>query len=115
MNTITGIDISDTSKLVHNDIISKCVLTEKSPFYVSIRNHNTGEYDGEYLVRPCASEDDLKEARLEYERNKSVNQHINIVELLSYNPSKYYLGLDEMGSYFLGRIISKGICKRIRK
>ena len=73
----------------------------------------TGEYEGEILVRPCASEEDLKEARTEYDRLRESNNPHGFVKFLSNKLSDYYIDIYKT-NHFLGNVISKKICKRIR-
>jgi len=88
------------------EVITKAVLIEKSPFFVSIILRNSNKE--KLLVRPCVSEDDLQIARQEY-RNMQGVEYKNI---LSFNPSPYYLVLK--GGAFVGNIVSKSICQKIK-
>jgi hypothetical protein len=62
------------------------------------------------LVRPCVSEDDLSEARSVYRIMIKQELKIPILSLV-----EYYLIIDESGGAFIGNIVNKSICKRIKK
>lgn len=102
-------------KKVKVETITRTTLTEKAPFYVAILSPNKEEYSGETLVRNCTGEDDLKKARSEYDKiNKRLREDGHTeCENLSYNPNKYYFVLE--GGVFVGNIVDKIICKRIKK
>jgi len=104
------------------EIITRVVLVEKCPFYISILGPPGTEdeiyYSGKILVRPCVNEDDLIEARDEYEKNaiearqQGDCKRYNLYKSrLSYNPNNYYFVLS--GENFIGNIVNKSICKRI--
>jgi|ERR1035437_1496033 hypothetical protein len=99
------------------DITTRTVLFEKTPFYVSIFSPS-GVFCGKYLVRQCVSEDDLSKARLEYEnirlRYRRQGRKSEVHNLS--NPMLYYLIMSDDGnSGFVGDIVSKNICQKIKK
>jgi len=99
------------------DITSRAVMVEKKPFYVAtigVSMHNGVKLDfsgAVLLVRPCVSEDDLSYARSEYEE---LNRRYGKKNNLSFNPMEYYLVLDGNNVY-VGNIINKNVCRRVKK
>ena len=99
------------------DITSRVVMVEKKPFYVATLNCITTisstyvDFTGELLVRQCVSEDDLKDARSQYEDLERLYGKKNN---LSFNPMEYYLVLGGNNVY-VGNIVNKDVCMRIKK
>jgi len=100
------------------DITSRVVMVEKKPFYVAtigVSMHNGVKLDfsgAVLLVRPCVSEDDLSEARSEYA--ELIRRYGEREGNISFNPMEYYLILDGQNVY-VGNIISRNVCRRIKK
>jgi len=93
-----------------SDILTKVVLTEKVPFLVDIFydniSHEDDNYCGTFLVKPCVSQDELNDAKIEHIKG---GHRV----IFSDNPSDYYYFIKT--KTFIGNIVYKSYCKRVFK